>query len=207
MNLQNLVTYSQNEGLDIFAGVVVPEGIDRETLISAIMIRCGLLTPVYNDPYTFQKATSVWFMSKQWTFEHLVNIIKAEYSPIENVDRYDSHTTVHDGKNEYNKNESGSDTKNYTGSSENTISAFNSSAYQPDNKSVDSSSDRMQYGKSTGENGKDQFTDTFTQHLHGNIGVTSNQQLINQELDLLGRFDIYKYIAEQFEKDNCIMLY
>lgn len=207
MNLQNLVTYSQNEGLDIFAGVVAPSGIDRETLISAIMVRCGLLTPVYNDPYTFQKATSVWFMTKQWTFEHLVNIIKSEYSPIENVDRYDTHTTVHDGKNEYNRSESGSDTKSYNGSSENTISAFNSNAYQPDNKSVDSSSDKMQYGKSTGENGKDQYTDTFTQHLHGNIGVTSNQQLINQELDLLGRFDIYKYIAEQFEKDNCIMLY
>ena len=42
---------------------------------------------------------------------------------------------------------------------------------------------------------------------HGNIGVTTNQQLINQELELLRHFDIYGYIAELFEEENMLMIY
>lgn len=216
MNLQNLVTYSHDViNLDIFAGVTVPADIDRETLISAIMVRCGLLTPVYNDPYIFQKTTSLWFQTKQYMFEHLVNIVKAQYSPIENVDRYDEHTNSVNGNNSknsgYTNSESGSDAKTYSGSSESTVSAFNSSAYQPDSKTTDGSSDSSNYSHSlnntASESGTHASTETYTQHLHGNIGVTSNQQLINQELDLLAKFDIYKYIAEQFERDNMIMVY
>ena len=49
--------------------------------------------------------------------------------------------------------------------------------------------------------------DTFEVFRHGNIGVTTNQQMINEELELLRHFDIYSYIAELFENDNMLMIY
>ena len=49
--------------------------------------------------------------------------------------------------------------------------------------------------------------DTFEVFRHGNIGVTTNQQMINEELELLRHFDIYSFIAELFENDNMLMIY
>ncbi len=241
MNLQNLVDYCEEMGLPSpFAGATVPAPLNVDTCISAIMVRCGLLTPCYNDPDTFRNITTIWFERKQWTFEHLINVIQAEYSPIENVfeDRIEtteyghnstrtgSHKDTEGGKDTVAN--SGTDARDIsntgTDTTENTLSAFNSNTYQPDNKSelthglsVD---DDLTYGKQTDttyghnvdhvyNNLKDQEggKDILTVNRHGNIGVTTNQQMINEELELLRHFDIYGYIADIFENENMLMIY
>lgn len=289
MNLQNLVDYCQEMGLESpFAGATVPAPLNIDTCISAIMVRCGLLTPCYNDPDTFRNITTIWFERKQWTFEHLINVIQSDYSPIENVNelrnektKYGHNTTKSGG---YKDTEAGKDTVSLSGTdteahsgtdteahsgtdsttlsgtdsrdisntgtdtTTNTISAFNSSGYQPDNESAllhgHTVDDDITYGKSEstthglsigtthGESigttyGKSEDTtyghnitrvynsekdqeggvDEVLMSRHGNIGVTTNQQLINQELELLRHFDIYGYIADIFEDENMLMIY
>lgn len=44
-------------------------------------------------------------------------------------------------------------------------------------------------------------------HIHGNIGVTTNQQMIEEELKLRNRYNIYDIIADSFKKDFCLMVY
>lgn len=44
-------------------------------------------------------------------------------------------------------------------------------------------------------------------HIHGNIGVTTAQQMIEAELNLADKFWIYDYIASAFETDNFITVY
>jgi len=330
MNLQNLVDYCQEMGLpDIFSGATVPAPLNIDTVISAIMVRCGLLTPLYGEPDTFRNMTTHWFTTKQWTFEHLINVIQAEYSPIENVFENRKETTTYDSSNVlsggHKDENSGKDTvthsdkdsvtrtfDNYHDATERTfdhyhdaterthadydesvdhtytnykettklqgsqvkesqVSAFNSNSYQPstkdgetfgidmagnadprqDEKSITGShkddkkitgsykddrtetgsykDDRTETGsykdetsfghKITTDNGltqtrtyqqeTDKHTgkDTFEVFRHGNIGVTTNQHMINEELELLRHFDIYGYIAELFESDNMLMIY
>lgn len=51
-------------------------------------------------------------------------------------------------------------------------------------------------------------TETTRQsHIHGNIGVTTAQQMIDAELSLANKFWIYDYIASAFETDNFITVY
>ena len=223
MNLQNLIDYGRNFDIDIFAGVNVPEPLNNETMKSAIMIRCGLLTPVFGEPEVFKDAVSHWFLTHQWNFKHLIDIIKAEYSPIENFDRYEEWNEKHTGditdngasKDQHARSGKSTDKHSGTDTEENTVSAYNSNSYQPDSKRSDI------YGKqlenthndteaidrtNTNKNTRD-LNDTHTGHLHGNIGVTTNQQMIEQELELLRHFDIYGYIAERFEEDNMLMIY
>ena len=312
MNLQNLVDYCQEMGLpDPFSGASVPAPLNIDTVISAIMVRCGLQTPLYGEPDTFRNVTTHWFNTKQWTFEHLIAVIQSEYSPIENVfenrketSTYGSSnihtggwkdaasgkdTTTHSEKdttersfdnyhdktersfdNYHDKTDRTYDSQNplkevskMEGSkvSESQISAFNSSGYQPDNKTGETfgvnaagasdprqdtktttgkiTDDRTETGtykddrtetgtykdettfghKITTDNGKTITRtfqndkedhvgiDTFEVFRHGNIGVTTNQQMINEELELLRHFDIYGYIAELFENDNMLMIY
>ena len=79
----------------------------------------------------------------------------------------------------YDRYESGTDTNEVT------VSADNESEYQPDTKAVR----------------------TPDLHIHGNIGVTSSMQLINQELDLIPRLDLVDYIADDFKSEFCLYTY
>lgn len=241
MNLQNLVNFCQGAGLpDPFSGATVPEPLNLDTVKSAIMVRCGLLTPVYGEPDVFTNLVTHWFETKQWTFEHLINIIQAEYSPIENVFEERTETTTFGHTNTktggFKDTNGGKDTVKDSGTDQrdisnsgtdtttNLISAFNSTNYQADNKTdvlhghkID---DDLTHGKQTDtthghtlervynsekdtEGGKDELSVS----RHGNIGVTSADQLIEQELELLRHFDIYSFIAKLFEEDNMIMIY
>lgn len=211
MNLQNLIDYGKIENLDIFSGVSVPDPLDADTVKSAIMIRCGLLTPVYSEPEVMRAAITYWFTSKQWTLRHLINVIQAEYSPIENYDRHEEWTEAHTGTQKNAGSSSNTGTQKNAGSSntENTVSAYNSSNYQPDNneemKHEDTRTDNLK--RTDDFTRTDNLNDKHTGHLHGNIGVTTNQDMINQELELLRHFDIYSYIAKLFEEDLCLMIY
>lgn len=48
---------------------------------------------------------------------------------------------------------------------------------------------------------------TRESHIHGNIGVTTAQQMIDAELNLADKFWIYDYISSAFETDNFITVY
>jgi len=192
MNLQNLVDYCEEFGLPSpFDGATVPAPLNLDAVLSAIMIRCGLLTPIYGEPDVFRNIVTQWFFNKQWTFEHIINIIQAEYSPIENVFEERTETTTY-GKTDTRTGgykdtnggkdtvkDSGKDTVKDSGKDErdisnsgtdtvtNTISAFNSSNYQPDNKSETSHGhkvdDDLTYGKQTDTTFGKQ-TDTTHEH-------------------------------------------
>lgn len=43
-------------------------------------------------------------------------------------------------------------------------------------------------------------------HAYGNIGVTTTQQMIQQEREIV-QFDIYKFIVDDFKSEFCVMVY
>lgn len=72
-----------------------------------------------------------------------------------------------------------------------------------------SGTDRLNYGHRIESSGKDSEDSEVTRNsrIHGNIGVTTAQQMIEAELELANRFWIYDYIASAFESDNFITVY
>lgn len=252
MNFQNQIDYLKalrNE--DMLEGVSVPSPLDPEILKSQIVFRCGLLWPAYSEPEIQKTAITQFFKREQWNIKHLVNIILAEYSPIENTDRYSEHTTedngssttTQSGTDRRNINESGTDERDIQtsgtdqraiqegGSTTDTkeISAYNTAGYQADNKeTIDhgkTTDDDVTYGKKTDDdlshnkNVSDELTygrsikdqkngsSSYTEHTHGNIGVTTNQEMIRQELELLEAFDVYDWIAAKMEKELFLQIY
>lgn len=59
---------------------------------------------------------------------------------------------------------------------------------------------------SSGSN-EEETTNTRESHIHGNIGVTTAQQMITAELELANHFWLYDYIASAFESENFITAY
>lgn len=232
MNFQNQIDFLQEiEDIDMLDGVTVPAPLQAETLKSQIVFRCGLLDPAYSEPEIMRAAITQFFVRESWNIQHLVNIILAEYSPIENTDRYSEHTTedegedssTHSGTDTTQRSASGTDQRDIreggTTTDTNEVSAYNAATYQPDNKETvahgKTVDDDLTYGKT--ETGSTTYghkitnersgSSSYTEHTHGNIGVTTNQDMINQELELLRHFDVYDWTAAKLEHELFIQLY
>ena len=68
---------------------------------------------------------------------------------------------------------------------ENKVSADNVDTYQPDNSSQSDAN----------------------VHIHGNIGVTTSAQMQAGVFDLIPRFDVVDYIADDFKQEFCLLMY
>ena len=71
----------------------------------------------------------------------------------------------------------------------------------------DTQNDDITYGKKTTTDDDLDANEEYTGRTHGNIGVTTNQQMIEQELALLAKFNIYDWIAKQFAADLMLAIY
>lgn len=244
MNLQNQINYLRDYlQQDMFDDCSVPAGLDMRRVRGAIVMRCGLMTPLFSEPEVQRAATQQFFFENQWNFRHILNILEAEYSPIENVQEFRKETTknsgadtltisrnsteTHSGTDARKIQESGTTGTQSNGDTTTTreLSAENATTYQADNKETvqhgegettthaKGTSDDLTHGEVITQGGSDTHTQDkdsrtdFEVFRHGNIGVTTNQDMINQELDLLERFNPYRFIADLYEKELMLGIY
>lgn len=225
LTLVQLYNLGLVEQIDIFSGLSLPSDspFDRTLIINSIIEHCGLNYPVYADPNVMKSAITIWSAKNQYTFEHLAKILKADYSPIENKDYTEETTYGRDlkdntkGNTKRNEKVEATNKTSNSGSdiTEDTTSAFNSSSYEPDNKSTfthGAVTDNK--GNSTKNIGMDNNTDktvkedTITRsHQHGNIGFTSNFELQKSEYTLLEEYNPYTFIAGLFENELTLFVY
>lgn len=57
-------------------------------------------------------------------------------------------------------------------------------------------------GESSGNN-----SGTTSSHIHGNIGVTTTQKMIEEELNITEKINIYEFIANDFRRRFCVMVF
>ncbi len=210
------------------------EDVDIDNLKNILLMECGEFELLYPDLEFMKSAISLFSQKWKWTVKKWTDALKIEYAPLENYDRFESYSgketivnngneTVVNSGNSVNKHEgennfsrTGSDSNNV----ENTTSAYNSSTYQPDNKTDNVTT----YGLK--ESNKNNVTDTVTpnltetrtpnlkevrtpeleNHIHGNIGVTTSQQMLKNELDL-ALWNLYENIVNLFKAEYCVMTY
>lgn len=225
LTLVQLYNLGLAEQIDIFSGLSLPTDspFDRTLIINSIIEHCGLNYPVYADPNVMKSAITIWSAKNQYTFEHLAKILKAEYSPIENKDYTEETTYGRDLKDNTKGNTKRDETVNAknktdnTGSdiTEDTTSAYNSSSYEPDNKSTFTHGSSVNNeGSSSKKIGMDNTTDktveenTITKsHQHGNVGITSNVALQLEEYGLMKDYNPYTFIAGLFENELTLFVY
>lgn len=166
----------------IFNDLETPADIDKETLITHILLNAGNFECLYPDSDEMKIRVKIWSIANKLEWQKLEESRHYEYNPIENYDRYESWTDDNDSKATNNSN------------AENKVAAYNSENYVnsalgiSDNESVSSSN-----GAHEG-------------HLHGNIGVTTNQQMIREEREIV-KFNLYDYILDSFISTFCVMIY
>lgn len=202
MTLIGYDTFFSNAGDDLFKNLTLPNGLSKDTLTSNILLEGGEFEVLYSDPYFMQDAIGLWADREQATFERWVSALSIEYAPLENYDRHEDWTDTLDSDGT--STSRGTSDTSTSGTVQEDVSAYDSSGYQPKNKTTTSETidnDTTDSNTSTLDN-----TGHHAGRIHGNIGVTTSQQMLESELDL-GYWNIYSRITDMFLKEFCIMIY
>lgn len=258
LTLIGMNKFLQMQNDDLFVNLTLPTGIDKDTLTDNILLRGSDFEVLYSDPYFVQDAIGLWSRKWQRTFEKWVEALSLEYNPLENYDRIEDWTDQNyhtsntsarrdsgntrtfdnqdqrtlDTENKLTLDSENKRTVDLTDETEEQVSAYDSSNYQPSGKTIadhdgtdtmnntgtettnNTGTDTMNYtgtitdeygeGSSGQENGNS--TNTHGGRIHGNIGVTSSVQLLTEQLQI-SEWNMYEHITDLFLSEFVIPIY
>lgn len=214
------------ESKSIFDLLELPEGIDKGSLTDNIVLEGGDFEVLYADPYMFRAAVGTWSSKHYRTFEKWVTALNLEYNPLENYDRMEDYSdtsnkgskTTSSGKNGNTRtlNHEDKETLNLSNTDEHTVSAFDASNYQPSDKNVigNTGTDTVNHTGTISDSGNESSSGSLIENgktvhegrIHGNIGVTTSQQMLQSELDI-ARFNLIQQITDLFLTEFTLMIY
>lgn len=175
---------------------------DKDLLLSAIINRGASFSVAYPDPDYFYNMSAAWWAKWSDNFLRWLQVLQAEYNPIENYDRQEEwHDDIVDNntiKDTGTVGTSGSNTSN------NEVSAFDSNTYQPKNKVTDTlgTTDTRDL---TNKVDNDRDID-HKGRIHGNIGTMTTQSMATEEIRL--RYNnVYNMMADVFCKEMLVTVY
>lgn len=190
----------------------------EETLIPCILRRAGHFACIYDTVEECADAVAHWSAENVRRWNRLIATTAQKYELVHNYDRTetvtDRRTVLENVENTATHSGEDNSTRSANGFSnvENKVAAFDSSEYQGRDSAVHSgTSDETGKNTSSGNmsnTGKRDNTETVERTIRafGNIGVTTAQQMLEEERKLL-KFNITEYIANEFVENFCIMVY
>ena len=207
----------------------------KDTVKENILIECAELEFLYPAPEVAKMIIGIWSKKElpYWTRVYKASIL--EYNPIENYRRNETET-IEDGRTEEHSGSDtntagGSDTN--TGSStsletnsgtdtvNNKITGFDSETLLPHDSSdtvhghiindTASGTNTQQYGRTDtflhGEKIEHEGTSERSVLAYGNIGVTTSQEMLTQEMEIAKIIEVVPIIVESFKNRFCLMVY
>lgn len=218
----------------IFDSLTIPTSVDRETLIDNIIMEAAELELLFPNADILGRLIGNWSKTRLAAWNRMIGALDAEYNPIENSDRYEDHledytrdlkesdnyTRDLKENDNYTRNLTDSGNSNSSGSTQNSRTGYNSGDLQVTDSSSSedhsdetrsyTGSDERNKGYTGGDDRNKGYTGGDTRHTvihtHGNIGVTTNQDMVEAELKLR-QYDIYKLITNEFIDTFCIGVY
>lgn len=214
------------EGQTLFDLLTLPEGISKDDLVDNILLQGGEFEVLYSNPVFMREAIGSWGRKCYNTFLRWITAQSIEYNPLENYDRMEdwddtlnkgiSSSAAREMSNERTFDNADTTTHDTTSTDTEEVSAFDSSSYQPSGKNTieNDGTDKVEYsgtikdelGESSTGHESENRKDVHSGRIHGNIGVTTSQQMLQSEYDI-ARFNIIDQITDMFILEFCIPVY
>lgn len=254
LTLIGLYNYDQT----LFNGLTFPAGIDKDIAVNEILMKANEFCVLYTDPDFMKIQIGIWGQKHYRTFDKWVKALAEEFNPLHNYDRHEE-IEDHSGKKTNSKTtanytdsrdvdmvaertpdlrETVSETSTQTnsqmfpGSDETKVSAYDSSSYEPKEKTEHDmgtvqtdgnvsntttttgsdmtvnrgSDDLTRNGTLADTSGGETYNGSHKAHIYGNIGVTTSTALLEDFLRV-ERWNIYEQIADIFVDEFCIQIY
>ena len=211
ITLMGMYGYFAEKGEDLFGYLTLPEGMDKNIFTDTLFLDYGERAVLYSNPDLFQRMIGAW--SGKWALElsRIAKTLTEDYEPLWNIDRYeDVDDAIEDTASE-DISGSLSATNGTTNAQtvENTTSAYNSSVYEPDNKSQVNGSGSETISQTSGSEKDNTYNRDFEHrgHYYGNGGVTMSQQMAESEIKLRERYNLYHEACKLFADDLLLYIY
>lgn len=208
---------------------------DKQTVIDNILAECAELEFLYPAPVVAKNIIGIWSKKEAPYWNRVYSAAKLEYNPIENYRRSETET-IEDGKTEEHSgtdtniaggsdsttgNSSSSDQESGTDTVTNKITGFDSNSlvshdstdtvYGHKNTNTANGTNTNTYGRTDsfrhGEQIKHEGNSERTVLAYGNIGVTTSQEMLTQEMNVAKMIQVIPIIIESFKNRFCLMVY
>ena len=204
---------------------------EKETLVNNLMAECAELEILYPNPTVMKNMIGLWSAKELPTWNRFYRAALIEYDPIENYHRTEratetlAHYDQHSGSDSNQASGSDSinggstDTNSGTDTTTGKVTGYDSGILVDHDQTdllhghviTNIHNDGTTYGrKDTFTHGeKIDHTGTIKNDVEafGNIGVTTSQQMLESELDLLPKLNVFNYIIDSFKNRFCILVY
>ena len=170
----------------LFDGFKCPTGLDRDLVIDSIVMDTAEMELLYPDGEFMKGMIKLWSTKELPVWQKQVDTLALEYNPIWNKDG-----TVEETReigSEAETSSSGTDTLK--------VSAYNETNFH--NKQEDGSTAK---GKTSGKS-----LEKYKRTEFGNIGVTTSQQMVKEELEIR-KINMIDVIVDSFKKRFCLLVY
>lgn len=208
---------------------------EKQTTVGNILAECAELECLFADPDTMKTMIGLWSKLNISVWERIFTASQLEYNPIENYNRTELETISDDRTDTHSGNDinrlSGTDTETTSGSNTQTNAGTDTqtnsiTSYDSNTQYVHDTS-ALQHGHTVTDNGSGSAstnygkTETLTHgekvvhegditrnnHTSGNIGVTTSQMMLEQEIEVSAKLNVIKMIVESFKERFCLLVY
>lgn len=203
MSILGLYNYDDS----LFNSMVLPDSVDKPTLIDNIVLECAELEILYPDLEFMKMIIGVWSRKELPTWERIAAAAAIEYDPIENYNRYEEEETAEDAQRSTESSTTAAGSSTDTSKDVHKVTGYNSNALVTqgqDDSTNNSQSSANTTGSAEETEGK---TGNRNSHIHGNIGVTTSQQMLESELSIAPKLNVIDYITRSFKNRFCILVY
>lgn len=180
LSISSLYAYDHT----IFDELQLPDGVNEETVIDKICIDNAELSLVYTEPATVKQLIKNWSAVQLPNWERIAEALAAEYEPLNNYDRHEVWT------------DTGTSSSQQSTGTTRKVAGWNNDSTLTPSEGVDSS------GSGSASN-----TNTRTGRAYGNIGVTTSQEMLRQEVELRLSLNLAEIISRSFKNHFCIQIY
>ena len=190
----------------LFQGLQLPEGLNQDAVINEILLQCAELEIVYPNIDIMKLAINTWSIANMYTWQKLYDTMVVEYNPIWNVDADITETVTGSENRDIDRTGSGSNNETINLTDTEAVKGFNSDTWAESHKNTKGGTDNTALSSSEVINDDVARTETRTQRRTGNIGVTTTQQMLEQERKIAD-FNMISYIAQSFKQRFCLLIY
>lgn len=204
---------------------------DKDIIVKNILAECSGLEILYPNPTVMKNMIGIWSKMELPTWNRVYRAALADYNPIENYHReqHDTQTLDHSDTHSGTDSNQASGTDSNNGGSTDTNSGTDTTTgkmvgYDSDILVNHDQTDLL-HGHIITNTHNDGTTygrkDTFTHgekityggtikndsEIFGNIGVTTSQQMLEQEMLVAPKLNVYNYIKESFINRFCLVVW
>lgn len=186
----------------IFNELVLPEGMDKQLYINNLLMETAEMEVLFSNPATMRSVIGIWSSAHLDSWAKMWNTTKLEYNPIENYDRQEDWTDNNKTNSKVQSKDVGTGKNHSTDISK--AAGFDSgNLVTSDQNDNDSNNESTQIGNSEGNSNEEL---KHTGRVHGNIGVTTSQQMIEEERRVAD-WNMYEYLIDKFKQQFLLLVY